>query len=80
MKYTIKSINEESGDVVVVFDTDNKEQTLGGLPIGDENELKDALENYGRAFEAGLEQSSVTVPQKVKNLINKEQTVPDQES
>jgi hypothetical protein len=69
--FTIKSINQVTGAVVVIYDVDNLEQTLNGLPVTDKDELLQALSDYGQAYSDGTSAAVATVPSEVASLVNK---------
>ena len=75
MNFTITNIDEETGNVSVVFDVDGKEQSIANLPVGDKQSLMDALTNYGIAYEVGLSQSTVTIDPELTKVMNKPQSV-----
>jgi len=73
MKFTIKKIDEATGNVTVSFDVDDKDQNIAGLSIYDEGSLLQELREYGEAYARGKELEKVNVDPKVKSLIAKPQ-------
>ena len=75
MKYTIKSIDEKNSNVVVVFDIDNKEQTLHA-PLGSKEDLHSFLVEYAHAYKKGLaiEEKNAKVSSAIKTLVGEPQT------
>jgi hypothetical protein len=71
MNYIIKKIDEEQGQITVSYDIDNLEQTLANAPLDSADSLKAFLENYGNAYEAGLNQNTVVAPKEVKAMVGK---------
>lgn len=72
--YTIKSIDQSTGNVKVVFDCDGKEQTLGGAPLDDADQLKSFLTTYLSAYKQGKKTEEVKVDSSVSDLVGKKQT------
>ena len=71
MKYIIKSIDEKNSKVVVVFDIDNKNQTIYA-PIETKNAWHNAIVKYGQAYESGLaiQNKTVKASEEIKSVIN----------
>jgi hypothetical protein len=57
MSYTIIKINENNS-VDVSFDCDNKVQNISNFPVGNQEELDLALQNYEEAYVSGLKLES----------------------
>lgn len=73
--YKVTAIDTKTGDIKVIFSIDNKEQTLGGMPINDADALKEALSIYADAYRSGLQVEVVEVDKGVHDLIGKTQEV-----
>lgn len=73
--YKIISIDQTTGNINVVFSIDGKEQTLGGKTLNDPVQLDLELTEYGVAYEAGLNLTSVEVNSEVAKLIGKAQEI-----
>lgn len=71
--YTIVGINQ-TGDVTVKFDVDNKEQTIGGLPLQSPEALKVSIDNYLQAYKQGLQQEMIQQDAAIDQMIGQKQT------
>lgn len=74
MTFTISAIDNVTGVVTVSFDVDSKPQKIANLPLGNKQDLLNALSKYGHAYEAGLNLSTVTVDAAVSAMVGKPQT------
>lgn len=82
-KFKITSIDQTTGNMTVEFTFKDgvKTQTLAGLPIDDDKALKQALNDYGQAYRAGLKaekEAKKTVDPKVTALVNKSEDINDE--
>lgn len=71
MAYTIKSINQQTFDIVASFDVDNIDQTInvGKECLEDSNILTEFLTKYEAAYKQGLEDTAVTIDPSLQNLV-----------
>jgi hypothetical protein len=70
--FTIKNIDETTGNVTVAFSVDNKDQVIANLPLDTKENLVLALTQYDVAYVQGLQAVTPTVgtaPSDVSSLI-----------
>ena len=77
--FKILEVNND-GTVKVQYSCDNKVQTLASMPVDNQDALLSRLNDYGFAYEAGLEmeakaKAAVEVPEEVKFVVGVEYEV-----